>query len=238
VLVRRAGGRPVPVALAPDGAVDLDALLAAATEDTRAAVVCTPNDPTGLALAPAAVATLRERLPDQAWLLLDQALAEFSAQGALALPGGGRVLSLRSFSKAHAMAGFRVGYAVGSDDAEDLLATLAPLQGVNAPAQAGALWAVEQGDPPVERRRAAAARARERLGAALRGTPFAFAPSETNFVWLSSSRHGGPAIAAHLARRGVYVAPGSAWGDDRHVRVTLRDAAATERLAAALREPF
>jgi histidinol-phosphate/aromatic aminotransferase/cobyric acid decarboxylase-like protein len=45
----------------------------------------------------------------------------------------------------------------------------------------------------------------------------------------------GPELAEALAARRIYVAPGTAWGDDHHVRVTLRDAAATDRLVGALR---
>jgi histidinol-phosphate/aromatic aminotransferase/cobyric acid decarboxylase-like protein len=36
--------------------------------------------------------------------------------------------------------------------------------------------------------------------------------------------------------RRINVAAGEPWGDDRHVRITLRDTAATDRLIAALRE--
>ena len=45
-----------------------------------------------------------------------------------------------------------------------------------------------------------------------------------------------PELAEALAARRIYVAPGTAWGDEHHVRITLRDAAATDRLVAALRE--
>jgi histidinol-phosphate/aromatic aminotransferase/cobyric acid decarboxylase-like protein len=55
-------------------------------------------------------------------------------------------------------------------------------------------------------------------------------------VWLESAEHEGAAIASGLAAQRIYVTPGSSWGDDRHVRIALRDSAATDRLAAALRE--
>ena len=108
--------------------------------------------------------------------------------------------------------------------------------GISAPAQAAALWAITDGDAVVARRRATVARERERLAAALDGTPFSFPPGHGPFVWLSSSEHDGGAIASGLAAQRVYVTPGSAWGDERHVRVALRDAAATDRLTASLRE--
>ena len=213
-----------PVAVEPD----IDALVAA---EAQAVVVCTPNDPTGALLD---VRALAERLDEAVWLIVDAALAEFAPDGddpASLLGARERVLVMRSFSKAHAMAGFRAGYALGDD-----VARLAPMAGVSAPAQAAMLWALEEGGPVVARRRAAAARERERLTEALRGTPFSFPAGHGHLVWLSSSEHGGAAIAGGLAAQRIYVTPGSAWGDDRHVRVALRDGAATDRLSAALRD--
>ena len=71
---------------------------------------------------------------------------------------------MRSFSKGHAMGGFRVGYAVlGSG----VSLPLAPVGGVGAAAVAGALWAVENGASGVARRREQVARERARLVDAL-----------------------------------------------------------------------
>jgi histidinol-phosphate/aromatic aminotransferase/cobyric acid decarboxylase-like protein len=109
---------------------------------------------------------------------------------------------------------------------------LAPVLGVSAPALAGALWAVEQGAESARRRRAQAATERARLEAALADTPYHPSPGHGPYVWLAAP--GGPELAEALAARRIYVAPGTAWGDDHHVRVTLRDAAATDRLVAAL----
>ena len=212
-----------PVAVEPD----VDALVAARAQ---AVVVCSPNDPTGALID---VRALAERLDEPVWLIVDAALAEFAPDGedpAALLGARERVIVVRSFSKAHAMAGFRAGYALGDD-----VARLAPVTGVSAPAQAAMLWALEEGGPVVARRRAAAARERERLAEALRGTPFSFPAGHGHLVWLSSSEHDGAAIAGGLAAQRIYVTPGSAWGDDRHVRVALRDGAATDRLSAALR---
>jgi histidinol-phosphate aminotransferase len=224
-LVHEAGGTPVPVE------PDVGALLAA---DAGTIVVCTPNDPTGEILAPEELHALARRLDESVWLVVDAALAEFGphATGAELLAQRERVLVVRSFSKAHAMAGFRAGYALAND--ADLLRRMAPVAGVSAPAQAAMLWALAEGDAVVARRRAAAARERERLADALRGTPFSFPAGHGPLVWLESTDHDGAAIASALAAQRIYVTPGSAWGDDRHVRVALRDGAATDRLSAAL----
>jgi histidinol-phosphate/aromatic aminotransferase/cobyric acid decarboxylase-like protein len=219
-LVDEGGGTPVPVE------PDVEALIAARAQ---AVVICNPNDPTGAVLD---VRALAEGLDESVWLIVDAALAEFAPgddDPAALLDARERVIVVRSFSKAHAMAGFRAGYALGNDVAR--LAT-----DVSAPAQAAMLWALASGDAVVARRRAAAARERERLAAALRGTPFSFPAGHGHLVWLSSTEHDGAAIASGLAAQRVYVTPGSAWGDDRHVRIALRDAAATDRLSASLRE--
>jgi len=230
-LVHEAGGVPVPA--------DPDSLLAAAGPRTRAVVVCSPNDPTG---ATVALDVLARELGEPVWLIVDAALAEFAPgePHEIARAGGEiaaareRVLVVRSFSKAHAMAGFRAGYVLGND--AELLRRIAPVAGVSAPAQAATLWAVQSGDALVARRRAAAARERERLADALRATPFSFPAGHGPLVWLESAEHDGRAIAGHLAAQRIYVTPGEAWGDDRHVRIALRDGAATDRLVAALRE--
>jgi histidinol-phosphate aminotransferase len=227
-LVHEAGGVPVPVPLAegPDG------LLAAAGGDTRAVIACSPNDPTGASID---LRALAEGLDDAVWLVVDAALAEFGPDDGFDIVAEReRVLVVRSFSKAHAMAGFRAGFAVAND--ADLLRRMAPVAGVSAPAQAAMLWALKSGGPLVARRRAAAARERERLADGLRGTGFGFPSGHGHLVWLESENHDGRAIATHLAAKRIYVTPGSAWGDDRHVRIALRDGAATDRLVTALSE--
>jgi histidinol-phosphate aminotransferase len=196
--------------------------------------LATPNDPTGGTVPAEDLRRLAAGLPEHVWLLLDLALVGFADREAPPLEG--RVLAFHSFSKAHAMAGFRAGYAIGPAGAEELLARLAPAGGVSAPAQAGMLWAVANHERTLPRRRELAAAQRDRLGAALRGTTLSFPAGTGPLVWLSSSTHIGAEIASHLAARRIFVTPGSAWGDERHVRIALRGPGATDRLADALRE--
>ena len=174
-------------------------------------------------------------VPEGAIVVVDEALGEFAPDGEDAaalvaeLPN---LLVVRSFSKAHAMAGLRAGAALGP---AELVAPLAPSGGMSAPAQAAAGWAVsERGAEIAARRRATAASLHARLAAALAGSPVAAAPSGLPFAWLSSSDEDGPALAARLAAAQVFVAPGRLWGDERHVRAALRGPAAVDRLAAAL----
>ena len=243
-LAQRAGGRPIAVFgrersgdEASGRGSGIGPLIERVGADTRAVALSSPNDPTGAPVARADVRALCERVGEDVWVLLDEAFADFLEPGEDAaslvaeLPN---LLVFRTFAKAHAMAGFRIGYVLAPT--AELAERLTPSFSVNAPAQAAAAWALELGDKVIARRRAAAARERERLARALRGTSQSFAPSAAPFVWLSSDAHDAEAIAAHLRVRRIAVAPGERWGDDRHVRITLRDAAATDRLIAALRE--
>jgi histidinol-phosphate/aromatic aminotransferase/cobyric acid decarboxylase-like protein len=241
-LVHEAGGRPVPVPLGRDGAPDVDALAAAAGragDGFRAVALCSPNDPTGGTIDADALRRLAGALPSGTWILLDAALADFEEPGAdlAGLTGElERLLVFRSFSKAHAMAGFRAGYAVGPEGAEELLGRLAPALGVSAPAAAGITWAAGNGERYLPRRRELAAAEREHLAAVLAGTDFAFPAGTGPLLWLSSASLPGKDVAAALATKRIFVAPGAAWGDDRHVRIALRGPEATARLAAALND--
>ena len=229
-LVHEAGAAPVPVPLTDAGAPDTDAL-AAIEPDTSAVALCSPNDPTG-AVTP--IRDLAERLPEPVWLVVDAALAELAPdEDAAELLGvRERVLIVRSFSKAHAMAGLRAGFALAND--AELLDRLSPAGGVSAPAQAAMLWAIREGEMVVARRRATAARERERLADALRGSPFSFASGHGHLVWLASTEEDGASIVRRLAAQRIYVTPGAQWGDEQRVRIALRDGAATDRLAGAL----
>jgi len=136
------------------------------------------------------------------------------------------------------MAGFRAGYVVGGPAEALLLAELGPGLGVATPAQAAIVTALDPGGRALARmarRRAGVAAERARLERLLAGTRFSFAPSAAHFVWLRGDGLTGPDLAHDLAEQRIAVAPGTQWGDEEHVRVTLRDRAATERLASALR---
>jgi histidinol-phosphate aminotransferase len=104
------GGTPVSVPLDEDLAFDVDAIIRAARQSNAAVVVlCTPNNPTGGALTREQI----ERVHDgtEALILLDQAYVEFGGYEAIPLlQGRPRLVVLRTFSKAMAMAGLRAGY--------------------------------------------------------------------------------------------------------------------------------
>ena len=107
------GGEAVPVPLDAELRFDVDAIVSAARDHSASVIVlCTPNNPTGTALS--ADEILRVHDSTDALVLLDQAYVEFGGADALPLLAGRpRLLLLRTFSKAMALAGLRAGYLLG-----------------------------------------------------------------------------------------------------------------------------
>ncbi|MEJ7750534.1 MAG: histidinol-phosphate transaminase [Thermoleophilaceae bacterium] len=232
LMAARAGGTPVSVE-------SVEALPAAINKQTRLVVLCNPNDPTGRYLRAEQVASLAAALPERAHLLVDEALVHFQDAEHVdavlrltdALP---RFLVVRTFSKIYGLSGLRAGYAVGSSASTAVLDAISPVLGVNALTQAAVDQALKIGEPEVQSRRDAVLRERARLEEALVGLGVDAEPSQANFVWMRARSMAGDDFAARLRRQGVIVAPGGPLGADDHVRVTVRDTAATDRLLAAL----
>ena len=111
-LAQRAGGRPVPV----PGEGGIGPLADRVGADTSAVALTSPNDPTGAPVGRADVRALCERVGEGVWVLLDEAFADFLEPGEDAAGLVAEVPNLlvfRTFAKAHAMAGFRIGYVLG-----------------------------------------------------------------------------------------------------------------------------
>jgi histidinol-phosphate aminotransferase len=234
IMARRAHGQAIPVS----GGVE-ELLEAAREADTRVVALASPNDPTGELLATASLEHLLHELPDDVALLLDEALVEFAdaqpTNSSLALlEDHPRLLVFRSFSKAWGLAGLRVGYAIGGPGSEELLAELEPDLGVSEVSQAGALEALRGCAEIVDRRVQGICQQRPRLTAGLRERGFEVTDSQANFLWVAHPTLQADKLAERLARTGVLVAVGSALGEPHHLRIGLRNAAATDRLLAAL----
>jgi histidinol-phosphate aminotransferase len=104
------GGAVASVPLTAELEFDVDTVIRAARESDAAVIVlCTPNNPTGSALSEREILRIHDETG--ALVLLDQAYVEFGGfDGIPLLEGRPRLVVLRTFSKAMAMAGLRAGY--------------------------------------------------------------------------------------------------------------------------------
>lgn len=182
-----------PGLLAPD----LEALLAAAhDEKARLVYLANPDNPTGHVHDDAAIRRLRSQLPDDCWLLLDEAYHDFrdDAETPFAgevIPG---VIRLRTLSKAHGMAGLRIGYAIAEPDTIAMLMKARIHYAVSTLTLAAAEIVL---DHPDETRRHihAVHDRRRRLAAHLEDLGADILPSGTNFLAL---RMPNPELAARI----------------------------------------
>src|SRR6478672_11134169 len=76
LMAARAGGKPVAVDLTEDR-LDARGILAAIGDDTRAVVICNPNDPTGTYVNSNEIGDLLGRIPKHVHVLLDEAYIHF-----------------------------------------------------------------------------------------------------------------------------------------------------------------
>ena len=213
ILVPLTGATDVRVPLR-DERHDLPAMGDAITPRTRVIFVCNPNNPTGTVVHAAELAEFLDRVPDDCLVVLDEAYADYVRDPAV--PNGievyrdrPNVAVLRTFSKAHGLAGLRVGYLIGPDPiAAAARTTMLPFT-VNSLAQTAAVASLaaegelhERVDLAVKER----ARVRDELLAQGWNVP----PTEANFVWLRL----GPDtqdFAAACAQAGVSI---RAFGDE------------------------
>ncbi|QGX96807.1 aminotransferase class I/II-fold pyridoxal phosphate-dependent enzyme [Roseovarius faecimaris] len=95
--------------------VDVDALLAQVTPETRIVFVANPGNPTGTRISRAGLLRLREGLPGDVMLVIDEAYGEFAdhlGERMFDLVERGDTVVLRTFSKAYGLAGMRVGWGL------------------------------------------------------------------------------------------------------------------------------
>lgn len=229
------------VANRPDGGLDVKALAEAVDDATKMLVCVTPNNPTGMALDAGEIAELVERTPNHVLLYIDEAYHEFAvhAGGADALPivarRKGPWLVTRTFSKAYALAGVRIGYALCSEDAiANALKAVTSTFNVSAFSEVAALAALD--DPAytqfiLDRN----AEQRVRLMEGMRALQLAPLPSVTNFVSVQLPCDG-TEIAARMRERGIRIATWGETGYEEYIRVSIGLPEDTEAFLAALRE--
>lgn len=233
------GARTVMAPLGADGAYDLDALLERVGPRTKLAVVVSPNNPTGGAVSPQALARFLDALPPHVLPMVDEAYFEYLPPGghdAVAHLRAGRAVGVtRTFSKAYGLAGLRVGYLIGPAALVGALSRVRNAFDVSAPAQAAAAASLEDADAHLPERIALNLRERARLDVGLRELGLAPAPSAANFLFVDlGDAARADAVNRALLTRGVIVRPAGAFGAPAALRITVGLPSETDRLLAAL----
>jgi histidinol-phosphate aminotransferase len=221
--------REIP--LTEEQEIEPEALLSAVTDRTRAVILCNPNNPSGTFVGLHRVRELADELPDGVALIVDEAYKEFvddpsyEESHELALERDNVVMA-RTFSKAHGLAGLRVGYGIASERIADYAERVRFPVSVNLGAQVAAVASM-QAREKVAARAEFVIKERDRMQEAFRKANLEFIPSQGNFVTV---RFG----AADFERSGVLVREGEALGYPGWSRVTIGDSGENDRVIAAL----
>ena len=221
---------------------DLDEILGLVTDRTRLIFLDNPNNPTGTLLPYERLGAFLEGLPDHVIVVLDEAYIDFVDEQnrydtmPLIEDVGGRcgVVLLRTFSKAHGLAGLRVGFGLMCEEIAGCLHKVRQPFNVNLVAQKGACAALaDVGFYQKTLQRTAAGKAYlsrevERLGC----TAY---PSHTNF-FLIDVKGDATALYEAMLKKGVIIRSMKAYGFNDFIRVNIGTGEENDRFLGALAE--
>jgi histidinol-phosphate aminotransferase len=227
VAAAAAGGELIQTPM-PNGGFDLGAMASAIDSNTRIIFIANPNNPTGSLVKADQLEGFLRALPAEVTLVLDEAYYEYAQQFARLrqysraldyVREGRNLVVLRTFSKAHGLAGIRVGYGMGPAELISRIDRMRTIYSVSAVAQAGALAAL---DDEAHLRNATERNAEQAQVLLNRMAEMGYTVLETwtNFLYC---RLGTDAeiFAGRLADGGVLVQPLAGWGAPQAVRATI-----------------
>lgn len=234
------GARYDEAPLAEGFARDAEALLERVTDDTRILLIDNPGNPTGAHLPGEDLSRLLASVPEHVTIVVDEAYHHFAEghRGYATVAELGvehpRVAVARTFSKAYALAGLRVGYLIGP---RDLIAAVDGARvrfNVGGLAQAAGVAAL--GDRAhLERTVTGTLEGRARMAAGLRELGVGFVDGLGNFLLVEVGQPAGPVVAAY-AERGIGVRELSPYRLAEHIRVTVGTPKEVDAFLVASRE--
>lgn len=227
--VQATGAHLIEAPMRDDG-IDLSAILGAITSETRLVLLANPNNPTGTMLEAGAIEDFLGQVPGHVVVVLDEAYYEFALHFATLkklaysrsldyVRQSAGVVVLRTFSKAHGIAGLRVGYGFGPAELLGYCARMRNTFSVSSVAQAAALAAL---DDQVHVARTVANNHSEAyvLVEGLSQLGYRVLPTAANFVYCDVGQDA-RAWATLLRTEGVSVRPLEAWGAPHCVRASI-----------------
>ena len=207
------------VPLNDDFSLDLDAI----PHHAGAVIFPNPNAPTGQVVSLEAIRRLCQRLPDQV-IVVDEAYVDFGTETAIPLvKDHPNLLVVQTFSKSRALAGLRVGFAIGQPE---LLAGLERVKNsfnsypVDRLASVGAIAAIEDRQGfDYDRQRII--ESRTWLAEQLTVMGFEVVPSKANFVFVRHPNRDAGELAVALRERAIIVRHFRLPRIDQHLRITI-----------------
>ena len=245
IVTRAAGAEYVTVPMRQN-TYNLEAIATAVNDNTRMILLANPNNPTGTMFDADATEAFLSRVPEHVLVVLDEAYYDFATHFAAqrgitytrslehVRAGRPNLLVLRTFSKAHGLAGLRIGYACGHPELLQCFARVRNSFSVSVVAEAAALAATKDEAhirKTVENNAAGAAWLMERFAElGIRAVP-----TSANFIYFEVDEDAN-AFARRMQTEGVIVRSLVPWGIANGIRVSIGTPEQNERFVQALKK--
>jgi len=218
------GAVPIELQLDKDYRLDLAAFLSAIKSNTKVIWLCNPNNPTGTITTKEEQYSFLKQVPSSILVVLDEAYYEYAKgndypESIDLLDEFPNIVILRTFSKAHGLAGLRIGYAIASPKIiSDLNKVRAPFN-VNTAAQVAAQASLSD-DVFLEQSVESNQQGKLFLYKSFDEMELQYISTYTNFVMVNLKTDC-MEIFNQLLRKGIIVRPGVPLGMPQWIRLTI-----------------
>ena len=245
IVTRATGAQFIDLPTVNDG-YDLDRILAAVDVNTRLVYLSNPNNPTGTILDANAIDRFLDRLPPHVITVLDEAYCDYASYFAAErgfeyshaldyVRQERRVVVLRTFSKAHGLAGVRVGYGMGPAELMGYFARLKSAFMVSSLGEAAALAALADAGH-IQRAVETNAAEAKLLTLAISDMGIRVTPTWTNFLFCRIGEDAA-SLCRTLQEDGIIVRHMSgSWGAPDAFRATIGTPEQNQQFLGALKQ--
>ncbi|MGA1999929.1 MAG: histidinol-phosphate transaminase [Terriglobales bacterium] len=245
IATEAAGGRLITVAMRGD-TYDLDRILAAINPETRIVFIANPNNPTGTLLAPAELDRFMSKVPEQVCVVLDEAYCDFAqycarqrgvdySHSVQYVHAGRNIVVLRTFSKAHGLAGARVGYGIAPAEQISYFSRMRTVFSVTHVAEAAALAAIED-EQHIRKTLENNAAGAEYLSNKIGEMGLRVLPTWANFLYVEVGEDAA-ALGKRMQDEGIIIRPLTGnWGAPQAIRITVGTPEQNRQCVATLKK--
>lgn len=230
IVTQAAGGELITTPMRQD-TYDLNAIAAAVNDNTRVVILANPNNPTGTMFDADATAAFLRRVPDYVLVVLDEAYSDFATYFAAergitysrcmdyVRAGRSNVIVLRTFSKAHGLAGIRLGYGCGDPELFQYFGRVRNSFSVSVVAEAAGLAAIRD-EAHIRRTVENNAAGATWLLPQFAELGLRAVPTSANFIYFEVDEDAN-AFSQRMQAEGVIVRSLVPWGIRNGIRVTI-----------------
>jgi histidinol-phosphate aminotransferase len=226
------------IPLTEDFSIEIDDYLSFNQGKNGGIIFPNPNAPTGKALTKAQIEKLLQGNKDSV-VVIDEAYVDFGTESAVSLVDQyANLLVVHTLSKSRALAGLRVGYAIGHPDLIEALERVKNSFNsypIDKLAMAGAVASIED-KAYLQKISTAVIDTRKNLVADLDKLGFVTVPSAANFVFTKHPQKDAAEIAARLREKHIIVRHFKLPRIDQHLRITIGTNQECKALVQALKE--